>query len=162
MFLIFALAALAGALSLFRQRNLVLAGLSLGLCFLGLAGLFLLLANPVAAALQVMVYAGAIVVLVLMVVMLLEAHAEEPAKATHTVHRWISALLAAGLGALAVRLVFASRGLDALGRAPLPAPMDLGSVGALCFQDHLVPFEAAGLLLLAALVGAVSLLKRDL
>ena len=106
MFLTFALAALAGALSLFRQRHLVLAGLSLGLCFLGLAGLFLLLANPVAAALQVMVYAGAIVVLVLMVVMLLEAHAEEPAKASHTVHRWISALLAAGLGVLAVRLVY--------------------------------------------------------
>lgn len=166
MFLTFALAALAGALSLFRQRNLVLAGLSLGLCFLGLAGLFLLLANPVAAALQVMVYAGAIVVLVLMVVMLMEAHEEEPAGASRPVHRWIAALLMAGFGTLAARLVFASHALRTLeiqgALAGAPVPVSLGSAGARCFQDFLVPFEVAGLLLLAALVGTVALLKREL
>jgi len=76
MFLTFALLTLLGAAALLFQRNLVVAGLCLVLSFMGVAGLFLLLANPVAAALQVIVYSGAIVVLVLFVIMLLNEHQE--------------------------------------------------------------------------------------
>lgn len=161
MFLIFALITLAGAVALVFQRNLVLAGLCLVLCFLGVAGLFLLLANPVAAALQVIVYSGAIVVLVLFVIMLLNQHEEEPAERPRPLQRWLSAAVALALGIGAVKLVAGSRVLRQLDQAPVP-PMDLAVLGGALFKDHLVAFEAVGLLLLAAMVGAVALVKRDL
>nr|WP_320132472.1 NADH-quinone oxidoreductase subunit J [uncultured Holophaga sp.] len=162
MFLIFALITLGGALAMFRSRNLVVAGLCLVLTFLGVAGLYLMMANPVAAALQVIVYAGAIVVLLLFVIMLLEHHAEEPADHTRPIHRWISALAVAIVGAAACWAVLRSPALHTLGSAPLKGPVDLKLVGATLFQDHLVSFEAAGLLLLAAMVGAVALVKKEL
>ena len=166
MFLTFALITLAGAVALVFQRNLVVAGLCLVLCFLGVAGLFLLLANPVAAALQIIVYSGAIVVLVLFVIMLLNEHQEEPAARPRPVQRGVSALLLLALGAGSVRLVLRSAALRALDAAPdgvrVPPPMDLQRVGLALFHDHLLAFEVVGLLLLAAMVGAVALVKRDL
>jgi NADH-quinone oxidoreductase subunit J len=161
MFLIFALITLFGALSLALQRNLVVAGLSLVLSFLGVAGLFLLLANPVAAAFQIIVYSGAIVVLVLFVIMLLSAHQEEPASRPAPFQRWASVAVAAALALGAVRVVLASPVL-ASPAIPVQRPMDLEQVGHALFAGHLVAFEAVGLLLLAAMVGAVALVKRDL
>jgi NADH-quinone oxidoreductase subunit J len=161
MFLIFALITLLGALSLTFQRNLVVAGLSLVLSFLGVAGLFLLLANPVAAALQIIVYSGAIVVLVLFVIMLLSAHEEEPASRSLPFQRWGSAGVALALALGALKVVLASPFLRS-SPAPVREPMDLGRVGDALLSGHLVAFEVAGLLLLAAMVGAVALVKRDL
>jgi NADH-quinone oxidoreductase subunit J len=163
MFLIFALITLAGAVALVFQRNLVVAGLCLVLCFMGVAGLFLLLLNPVAAALQIIVYSGAIVVLLLFVIMLLNEHQEEPAVRNRPLQRWVSAALLLALGAGAVRLVTVSPLLRSLGAgAPLPAALTLNSLGGALFSEHLLAFEVAGLLLLAAMVGAVALVKRDL
>jgi NADH-quinone oxidoreductase subunit J len=162
MFLTFALITLAGAVALVFQRNLVVAGLCLVLSFAGVAGLFLLLGNPVAAALQVIVYSGAIVVLLLFVIMLLNEHREEPALRPRPLQRWLSVLVTVAMGAGAVRLVFHSALLRGLDRGGPPVPMALDRLGVALFRDHLVAFEAAGLLLLAAMVGAVSLVKRDL
>ncbi|MGA2082871.1 MAG: NADH-quinone oxidoreductase subunit J [Holophaga sp.] len=162
MFLTFALLTLLGAAALLFQRNLVVAGLCLVLSFMGVAGLFLLLANPVAAALQVIVYSGAIVVLVLFVIMLLNEHQEEAPVQARPLQRWASAAVTAALGAGAVWLVSRSQALRALDQGPLPGAMTLGSLGEALFRDHLVAFEAVGLLLLAAMVGAVALVKRDL
>ena len=170
MFLCFALITLIGAVALTLQRNLVVAGLCLVLSFMGVAGLFLLLANPVAAALQVIVYSGAIVVLLLFVIMLLNEHQEEPAVRARPLQRWISVLVILALGAGVLKLVAGSallRGLDrgalpGASAAALPTAMTLGSLGDALFKDHLVAFEAAGLLMLAAMVGAISLVKRDL
>jgi len=164
MFLIFALITLLGAVAMFRSQNLIVAGLCLVLTFLGVAGLFLLLANPVAAALQVIVYSGAIVVLVLFVIMLLNNHVEEPPQHAHSIQRWLGALCAAVLGAGACLAVARSQALVDLGKAGagrIPA-MDLQQVGVSLFQQHLVGFEAAGLLLLAAMVAAVALVKKEL
>jgi NADH-quinone oxidoreductase subunit J len=162
MFLAFALLTLAGALALGFQRNLVMAGLCLVLCFMGVAGLFLLLANPVAAALQIIVYSGAIVVLVLFVIMLLNEHQEEPAVKARPLQRWVSLALLLALAAGSLRLVTRSAALRALDLPQAPVPMDLQRLGLALFQDHLLAFEVAGLLLLAAMVGAVALVKRDL
>ena len=162
MFLIFALISLAGALAMFRQKNLVVAGLCLVLCFLGVAGLFLLLSNPVAAALQVIVYSGAIVVLVLFVIMLLNAHEEEPPEQARPVQRWAGALVAAVLGAGAFRLVASSPALHPVGVRPTLEPMTLEALGTSLFREHLLAFEAVGLLLLAAMVAAILIVKRDL
>ena len=162
MFLIFALITLAGAVALVFQRNLVVAGLCLVLSFMGVAGLFLLLANPVAAALQIIVYSGAIVVLLLFVIMLLNEHQEEAAARARPLQRWVSVALLLVLGAGALKLVAGSPLLRTLGRGAAPGPMTLGALGDALFSGHLLGFEVAGLLLLAAMVGAVALVKRDL
>jgi len=162
MFLIFALITLIGAVALVFQRNLVVAGLCLVLSFMGVAGLFLMLANPVAAALQIIVYSGAIVVLLLFVIMLLNEHQEEPALKARPLQRWISVAVVLVLGAGVVKLVAGSPVLARLNLQPMPAAMTLGSLGDALFRDHLLGFEVAGLLLLAAMVGAVALVKRDL
>ena len=162
MFLTFALITLLGALALSFQKNLVVAGLCLVLTFLGVAGLFLLLANPVAAALQIIVYSGAIVVLTLFVIMLLNSHEEEVKGQNHILQRILAVLAALALAAGAVKVVVGSPVLKVLDAAPMPANMDLNRLGLALFSDHLVAFEAAGLLLLAAMIGAIALVKRDL
>ncbi|MDR3669879.1 MAG: NADH-quinone oxidoreductase subunit J [Holophaga sp.] len=165
MFLIFAFITLAGAVALVLQRNLVVAGLCLVLSFMGVAGLFLLLLNPVAAALQIIVYSGAIVVLLLFVIMLLNEHQEEPAVRSRPMQRWVSAAVLVALAGGVVRLVASSpllRRLDAGAASSAPAALTLDSLGNALFGGHLVAFEVAGLLLLAAMVGAVALVKRDL
>lgn len=161
MFLIFALIALLGALLMFRLKNLIMAGLSLVLSFVGVAGLFLLLANPVAAALQIIVYSGAIVVLVLFVIMLLNSHEEEPAEKPRPLQRWGSAGVLALLGAGAFWLVKRSPLLASTPEGKVD-PMTLQRLGAFLFKDHLLSFEIVGLLLLAAMIAAVSLVKREL
>ncbi|HET8715237.1 MAG TPA: NADH-quinone oxidoreductase subunit J [Holophagaceae bacterium] len=163
MFAVFALITLLGAVLMLLQKNVIQAGLCLALSFLGVAGLFVLLGNPVAGALQVIVYAGAILILVLFVIMLLNHHEEEPAERARPIQRWAGVILSALLGAGAVALVLASPGLQALGAANTPVePMTLERVGTVLFRDHLLAVEAVGLLLLAAMVGAVALVKKEL
>lgn len=162
MFLAFAILALAGAFSLLLQRNLVLAGFSMALSLLGVAGLYLCLAHPAAAAFQVIVYAGAIVVLILFVVMMLNRHAEEPAERSRPVQRWGSLLLVLGLGAGSAAAVLHSRATAALSAHPLRGAATLEALGTTLFREHLLALEATGLLLLAAMVAAVSLVKKEL
>jgi NADH-quinone oxidoreductase subunit J len=164
MFLAFALITLLGALGMLLQKNIIVAGLFMVAAFFGIAGLFVLLANPVAAALQIIVYSGAIMVLVLFVIMMLNSHEEEAAEFSRPIQRWLSLALVLVLAAGAVKLVMASKGVQELavrGAAMSPA-VTLQGVGAVLFADHLLGFEVAGLMLLAAMVGAVALTKRNL
>ncbi len=164
MFIIFALITLLGALGMLLQKNVIVAGLCMVGAFFGVAGLFVLLANPVAAALQIIVYTGAIMVLVLFVIMMLNSHEEEKAQAPHPVQRWVSVVLVAVLAFGAVRLVLASPGVRSLATSgrTMPEAMTLQKLGFTLFADHLLGFEVAGLLLLAAMIGAVALTKRNL
>jgi NADH-quinone oxidoreductase subunit J len=164
MFITFAFITLLGAFGMLLQKNVIVAGLCMVAAFLGVSGLFVLLANPVAAALQVIVYTGAIMVLVLFVIMMLNSHEEEKAQSSRPVQTWVSVLLIAALAVGSVLLVLASPGLKALGAsgAALPQAMTLQKVGFTLFAEHLLGFEVAGLLLLAAMVGAVALTKRNL
>jgi NADH-quinone oxidoreductase subunit J len=164
MFITFALITLLGALGMLLQKNIIVAGLFMVATFFGVAGLFILLANPVAAALQIIVYSGAIMVLVLFVIMMLNSHEEEAAQSPRPVQRWLSLAVVAVLAFGAVKLVVSSPGLKALASrgAADPAAMTLQRVGAGIFPEHLLGFEVAGLLLLAAMIGAVALTKRNL
>jgi NADH-quinone oxidoreductase subunit J len=164
MFITFAFITLLGALGMLLQKNVIVAGLCMVVAFFGVAGLFVLLANPVAAALQIIVYTGAIMVLVLFVIMMLNSHEEEKALAPHALQKWVSIALLVALGFGSVKLVLASPGVKALGLsgAAMPSAMTLQKVGFTLFADHLLGFEVAGLLLLAAMIGAVALTKRNL
>jgi len=164
MFITFALITLLGALAMLLQKNVIMAGLCMVATFFGVAGLFVLLGNPVAAALQVIVYTGAIMVLVLFVIMMLNSHEEEKAQSSRPIQRWVSLVLVVALALGSVKLVLASPGVKALNikGAAMPSAMTLQTVGAALFTDHLLGFEVAGLLLLAAMIGAVALTKRNL
>jgi len=164
MFITFALITLIAALGMLLQKNVIVAGLCMVAAFFGVAGLFLLLANPVAAAFQVIVYTGAIMVLVLFVIMMLNSHEEEKAEVSHPIQRWVSVALVGALCVGAVKLVLASPGLKALNAsgAAMPTAMNLQKVGFSLFADQLLGFEVAGLLLLSAMIGAVALTKRNL
>ncbi|MBK9796908.1 MAG: NADH-quinone oxidoreductase subunit J [Holophagaceae bacterium] len=164
MFITFALITLLGALAMLLQKNVIVAGLCMVATFFGVAGLFVLLGNPVAAALQIIVYTGAIMVLVLFVIMMLNSHEEEKAESPRPIQRWVSLALVAALAVGSVKLVLASPGVKALNLqgAALPQATTLQKVGAALFADHLLGFEVAGLLLLAAMIGAVALTKRNL
>jgi NADH-quinone oxidoreductase subunit J len=163
MFFAFALLTLAGALAMMLQKNVIEAGLSMALSFFGVAGLFVLLANPVAGALQIIVYAGAILVLVLFVIMLLNAHEEEPAEKARPFQRYVGLAVAALIGLTLIRFVLPSPALGQLAKGPVAqAPMTLDQVGETLLRSHLLSFEVVGLVLLAAMVGAVALTKKDL
>ena len=163
MFLLFALITIIGALAMFQQKNVIVAGLCMVLTFFGVAGLFLMLSNPVAAALQIIVYSGAIMVLVLFTIMLLNSHEEEPALQSRPIQRWVGALLIAVFGAFAFRIVMGSKALADINTAVRPVEgMNLARVGEEIFRHYLLGFEIIGLLLLAAMVGAVALTKKEL
>lgn len=163
MFLLFALITILGALAMFQQKNVIVAGLCMVLTFFGVAGLFLMLSNPVAAALQIIVYSGAIMVLVLFTIMLLNSHEEEPALKPRPIQRWVGATLIAVFGAFAFHVVMGSKALAGLNAAVRPvAGMNLAKVGEEIFRHYLLGFEIVGLLLLAAMVGAVALTRKEL
>lgn len=163
MFLAFALITLGGALALLMQRNAVQAGLCMLLSFFGIAGLFLLLANPVAAALQIIIYSGAITILVLFVVMLLQFHAEEKATRPRHLHIALSAAVLAVLAFGAIKLVSNSETVASMDKAlPVSEIVTLKTIGGLLFSEHIVALETIGLLLLAAMIAAVLLVKKEM
>lgn len=165
MFLLFALITLLSAVAMLFQKNVIVAGLCMVLAFFGVSGLFVLLANPVAAALQIIVYSGAIMVLVLFTIMLLNSHEEEPAQQPRSIQRWGSVVL---VGILAVGVFAVISRSSSVARLEVESAklsikaMTLEQVGGVLFSSHLLSFEVVGLLLLAAMVGAVSLTKKDL
>jgi NADH-quinone oxidoreductase subunit J len=163
-FYLFGALTLAGALLMVTARNPLHGVLWLVVSFLGLSGLFGGLGADFLAAVQILVYAGAILVLFLFVVMLLNLRFEDV-----KVMPGIS--LRGGIGGFVVGILgfVGVTGMVVLGsdrfRGVLPgAGLDGGSsaVGIALFRDFLLPFEIVSVLLLAAIVGSVALTKKRL
>lgn len=159
-FLTLAVISIITALLMVFSKNPVYSVLYLILTFFTIAGQYILLNAQFLAVVHIIVYAGAITVLFLFVLMLLNLNADtEPQKSS----MWkLSAGVAAGL--LLVTLVGALRGSIQIA-APAQANSQVGLVenlGKVLFTDFVVPFEIAGILFLAAMVGAVLVGKRDL
>ena len=138
------------------------AAISLVFVFLSLAGLYLLLAAPFIAAVQVIVYAGAIMVLVVFVIMLLNVEEEEhrPARLGYLVP--VSIVFAAVLLAEAAFIIFFVHDTGSE-RALAASPANTGltaNIGTGLFTTYLLPFEITSLLILMAIVGAMSLARR--
>ncbi|RRR74843.1 MAG: NADH-quinone oxidoreductase subunit J [Candidatus Viridilinea halotolerans] len=161
LFIITAAIALAGAVAMVLTRNAIHSALFLLLNFGAVAVLFLLLYSPFLFAIQLTVYAGAIMVLFLFVVMLLGAERVEDAPDQIAWQRPLG--LAMGLMLLLVALATAFRSsafAPAPGGAALEAFGDPAALGALLFTHYLLPFQVTGIILLVAVIGVVVLNQR--
>ncbi len=160
LFYLFAAFAVAGALGmLLNVRNTVAAALSLVGTMVSLGAIYVLLDAYLIGVLQILVYAGAIVVVFLFVVMLLNLRQDtfSPERLRGT--KWLS--VAIGVLVCVALLLLLPRGLGPA--AEIPA--DFGgyrAVGTALFTDWVLAFEVTSLLLLAAMVGAVILAKRSI
>jgi NADH-quinone oxidoreductase subunit J len=160
LFFVLATVAVGAALGMLFSRNAVYSALFLILNFATIAVFFLLLGAPFIAMAQVTVYAGAIMVLFLFVIMLLGA---EQTQGRHRGgwQRPLAALLTIALIVESVYLIFVRSDLITLIQ---PSASDYGSpqaLGELLFTDFLLPFEVTSVLLLAAMVGVIVLTKED-
>jgi NADH-quinone oxidoreductase subunit J len=161
LFWIFALLMLVFGAAVVVNRNPVASALSLVVSFLGLAALFMSLDAYFLGIIQVLVYAGAVMVLFLFIIMLLDLRAET--------RRRINWLATAGGIAVALMLLMqiffvVSRFQPARQTFPaLPGSTidDVRNVGALLFSNYNLPFQTIGVLVLVATVGVVLLSKRE-
>lgn len=143
------------------SRNPVTSAMFLVLTIVSMAGLFLLLHAFFLAAVQVLVYAGAVIVLFLFVIMLLDLKEEERRKIK--LAGLIAALLAVGaIGAVFFK-VFSSSAQQLTSGLPSPTlEGSTASLGKILFTQYLLPFEILSVLLLVAMVGVILLSKKDL
>jgi NADH-quinone oxidoreductase subunit J len=146
LFLIFAAVCVAGAVNLLAQRHPINSALSLIAVMAALAGEYLLLGAEFVAAIQVIVYAGAIMVLFVFVIMLLNAGEEEETKGSR-----VGAVLTAW-----VVVRYSAGEPVALGALP-GHPVEIAQ---LLFHEFLLPFEVTSVLILIAIMGAVVLASR--
>jgi NADH-quinone oxidoreductase subunit J len=155
-----AAAALAGALAVVLSKNPIRGAMGLLLLILSIAGLFLALHAQFLAAIQLIVYAGAIVILFLFVIMLLGPSASTPNDRHGIVGRAIGGTVfgLSGVGAIAL-VVSASL------HRPLPMidpDASFGGIdafGSVLFSDAIVPFELSSALLMVAVVGSIAVAK---
>jgi NADH-quinone oxidoreductase subunit J len=160
LFIVFGLICVAGAINLLAQRHPINSALSLVVVMSSLALIYLLLGAEFVAAIQIIVYAGAIMVLFVFVIMLLNAGAEERSRGSHI------ALLIGIPGVIAlmtmVGWIMINRKHE-LGDIIIN-PTNFGAtnnIANLLFRDFLLPFEVTSVLILIAIMGAVVLGRRE-
>lgn len=158
LFLILAVIAIGAALGMLLSRNAVHSALFLVLNFVTIAVFYIVLNAPFLAMVQVTVYAGAIVVLFLFVIMLLGAERLRGVGDVHGSERWqrgLAIVLAVALFAVFVYMLFTGN-LGSSGEIPM---IDAGpqALGLSLFENYILPFELTGVLLLAAIIGVVVL-----
>ncbi|NQW29649.1 MAG: NADH-quinone oxidoreductase subunit J [Ignavibacteria bacterium] len=161
LFAIFAVGAIGSAIVTVTRKNPVASAMALVGHFFMLSGLYLTLEAQFVAAVQVLVYAGAIMVLVVFVIMLLNLGTEQQLAERSSYLRGTLGTLFAALFVILLALAITSNpsGANQLSSKAV----EIGtteSIGQSLFTQYLFPFEAVSLLLLAALIGAVILAKR--
>lgn len=165
-FYLFAAVAVLGSLFVIVQRNPIYSVLALIGAFFGLSGLYVLLDAPFVAIVQIIIYAGAIMVLFLFVVMLLNVPREEPAPSTlasvlgpHGLR--IGVVLTVLIG---VEIVWALSRLQLAGFRHDAESLGVSSVALIGFElftRHAFAFEATSILILVAMVGAIVIARRE-
>ena len=148
-----------GSLGVVLLPNIVYSAFLLGGVFLSVAGLYLMLNASFVAAAQVLVYVGAVNVLILFAIMLVNKKETLQAIPGLALRRVLSGAVCACLFALLIRVAFTTPW-------PLPGPEPVGEdatirIGEHLFSDYLLPFELASVLLLIAMIGAIVLARRD-
>jgi NADH-quinone oxidoreductase subunit J len=156
LFILFGGLAIGCAVNVVAQRNPLYCAISLIGVLMSLACLYLMLAAPFIAAVQVIVYAGAIMVLVVFVIMLLNVEQEEKRRMK------MGFLVPAAIALAAALIAEVTFILASVESEPLQAT-DVGltrSIGPALFTQYLLPFEITSILLLMAIVGAMTLARR--
>lgn len=143
-------------------RNPIYSVLSLLIMFFHVAGLYVTLHAEFLAAVQIIVYAGAILVLYLFVVMLLNVKQEQRYHPQVKLGVLLGVAVLAEVLLLAYYRSFAPPVLDAASAGVVESAGNTESIGELLYFTYLFPFEVASLILLVAMIGAVILAKRDL
>jgi NADH-quinone oxidoreductase subunit J len=165
-FYIFAAIALISCLGVVGQGNPMYSIMLLITAFGALAGLYVLLDAPFTAVTQIIVYAGAIMVLFLFVVMLLNVPREEPAAPALAAllgpaGMRAGALLSALLGAEVVWALTRVRIEEVVGSGSATPVSSVAAIGSALFTRHSFAFEATSILIIVAMVGAVVLARRE-
>ena len=157
LFLILAAVAVAGALSLILQRHPIHSALSLIVVMVALAGLYLLQGAEFVAAVQIIVYAGAIMVVFIFVIMLLNAGEEERSNFSKLA-RFVGVPL--GVVFLAEVAYWIGRATSHLGSVPAQT-VSTRDLSTLLFREYAFPFELTSVLILIAILGALVLARRE-
>ncbi len=159
LFCFFGAICVAGAINLLAQKHPISSALSLIVVMGSLAAEYMLLGAEFVAVIQVIVYAGAIMVLFVFVIMLLNAGVEERSRGSRVA-------IIAGVPALILFMVLIAWVL--IRRDPAASSVTVGAnygpaaeIGKLLFRDYLLPFEITSVLILIAIMGAVVLARRE-
>ena len=156
LFVVFAVVMVGSALLVVTLRDIIRAGLAMIASFAALAGLYVLLGSPILAATQVLVYIGAISILVLFAIMLTQTKAG-PARLVFQTQWWAAAVAALAIVVVVVAVVASTD----WGEVAVRMESTTDAVARLLFDEYTLPFEAVSVLLLAAVVGGIFLAKRD-
>ncbi|MFY9553692.1 MAG: NADH-quinone oxidoreductase subunit J [Blastocatellia bacterium] len=164
LFIVFAVIALASALNILLQRNPMYSALSLIGTLLSLSALYLTVRAEFIGAVQIVVYAGAIMVLFIFVIMLLNVPKDQPQIEKQKGLRLLAIPFA---GLLIAEMFFVIRPIRLSALPPIPpgngdqAVGTTWSIGTALFTDYLLPFEVTSVLILMAVVGAMVLARRE-
>ena len=157
-----ALGALGGAIGVVAMRNPFYSVLALIVHLFSLAVLFLLLSSAFVAAAQVVVYAGAVMVLFLFIIMLLDLKAEERRKINIPAYAGGGLVAVAFIAQLYLVLQRFPAGDSQFPQLAQDNVNDVHNVGTTLFATHNLPFQVIGVLILVATIGVVVLSKREL
>jgi NADH-quinone oxidoreductase subunit J len=156
LFVLLAGTMLASGLAVVLMRDIIRCGLAMMVCFAALAGIYVMAGAPLVAAAQVLVYIGAISVLVLFAIMLTQTKSAPARLAFQT-----QAAAAAVAAVVLLVVVLLAIGSTTWGGATDRTDTNTPDVAQALFGPFVLPFEVVGVLLLAAVIGGVFLAKRD-
>jgi len=149
----------ATALGVVLLENIVYSAFLLGGVFVSISGLYILLNADFVAAAQILVYVGAVNVLILFAIMLVNKREAFPAARRGWIRRGATALVCVGLFVL-LAVTYVTTPWQTAGGFAVANSVEV--IGKHFFSDYLLPFELASVLLLMAMVGAIILARRDL
>ncbi|PSH65394.1 NADH-quinone oxidoreductase subunit J [Phyllobacterium sophorae] len=159
-FLLFATVSVITALTVVLARNPVHSALALMACFLQISAIFVLLGAPLLAVIQVFVYVGAIMVLFLFVIMMIDVR-EAVLQRFMPGGNLPALVLVVLLGVEMLVLVLSSARFSVTEPIARPSGDEIRQLSTTLFADYLLPFETASVILLAALVGAIMLARKE-
>ncbi|MBA4541827.1 MULTISPECIES: NADH-quinone oxidoreductase subunit J [Thermoactinomyces] len=156
-FFVLSVMAIGGAVFMINMQRVMHMALALAFTFFSIAGIYLLLNAPFLAVIQVLIYTGAISILMLFGIMLTKHRYEEKS----AVARWQGVIGFIGVACFLGVLMWTIYRTPLLSGQGNPKDFGIHQLGAAVFKEYAIPFEVASILLLVALVGAVILAKRE-
>lgn len=160
-FFLTSLFVIACAVLLLSQRKVIYMALSIGGVFIGLAGIYILLEAEFLAFIQVLLYAGAITIMMLFAIMLTR-HDDLDTQEKVTAHPVWSAIGAASIGLIVLYVLkFSGVRWPESVESPWAGKVNVNLIGDSLFNQYVVPFELVSIIIIAALVGAITLANRE-